>query len=367
MKAENKKIEIIDLLRATLATIVVAFHVVKYYEFYYRENLPLFIKFISDNGKFSVDFFFVISGFILMETNFNQKYGSQAFKVYISKRFIKIFPPYIPLSVFFILIFSIYPEISHGKHEKISIISSIFLIPTDGGTSLGVAWSLISEMIFYYIFSFYFLFRKIFVGIIAAWGSIIVFYIIYPDLIIATPIFAMTFSPINIEFIGGMICAYIWHNINIGPKIGIFLFFFGTMILVIIIYFELTQYKFTLTIPFSLILLGGCYIEKGTKIKIPKILTFLGDASYATYLIHTIAISLLLRCLSAFDKHIMAFDWSAWCGLVIISGTAMGVLLGVAYHKLYGVPVGRFLRQWMLPQPKSEPERCPLARISTPP
>jgi peptidoglycan/LPS O-acetylase OafA/YrhL len=73
--------------------------------------------------------------------------------------------------------------------------------------------------------------------------------------------------------------------------------------------------------------------EQAGVVGVPRTLVFLGDASYAIYLVHNPFMALLARALPAQGLLALAY--------LIATGTA----LGIAYHLIYERPAIAFVRR----------------------
>tara|TARA_R110000744_G_scaffold171182_2_gene289651 strand:+ start:6288 stop:7361 length:1074 start_codon:yes stop_codon:yes gene_type:complete len=149
----------LDGLRGVFSLMIVLFH--------YRENfLPEFLRqlfFIREAYTF-VDFFFVLSGYVIA-VNYNKLSTWFEFKVYIKKRFIRLFP-LLFFTTTVVLIFDLI-----GNYYFPNLVANVDSLPTLllryldtlcftnatpilGSTSgiNGVSWSISSEMISYLVF-----------------------------------------------------------------------------------------------------------------------------------------------------------------------------------------------------------------------
>jgi exopolysaccharide production protein ExoZ len=112
-------------------------------------------------GGAGVNFFFVLSGFIILTAHRNDIFQPRQLKSYIKKRLIRIYPTYwiIFLSVFFLALASAALR-NTVPHNAFILLKSLFLIPQDiGAPVIIVAWTLQYEMLFYLFFAFLILSR----------------------------------------------------------------------------------------------------------------------------------------------------------------------------------------------------------------
>jgi exopolysaccharide production protein ExoZ len=300
-------------------------------------------------GFLGVDFFFVLSGFIILSSHFEDEKTISSLKTYYIKRFVRIFPSYWPISIGMIFIYSMLPNLSQqaSAHQNISLISSLLLLPASTGPVLNVAWTLIYEVMFYFIFSIFFISGRIFFVFIVSWVSVILAVIWInglPDINLAESAydapstwFTHLISPINLEFVLGLITAYL---VRIVPyRFGKMLFWLG-----LIGFIMLLCWPFALIcrplfgLPFAVLVLGGALLEKQGKLKSPQWLVRLGDASYSIYLVHNPLISVTNRLVGHF------FGLTSW-RLAIWVGVIVSVVLGILYHWIVEKPLIELFRK----------------------
>lgn len=97
-------IQLIDLLRG-LAALMVCYYHFTHNSSYYGAYLPdeNFLRVSGNYGWLGVEVFFVISGFIIPYSLFNNKYEPANFPGFLKKRWVRIEPPYI-VTIFLILL-----------------------------------------------------------------------------------------------------------------------------------------------------------------------------------------------------------------------------------------------------------------------
>jgi peptidoglycan/LPS O-acetylase OafA/YrhL len=322
----EKQLNSLQYGRALAASAVLAHHsMLAAAQFIQRP--PAAVEEIVNRGYLGVDFFFVLSGFIILHAHLKDSSGTKAARKYATKRFKRIYIPYLPVSLVLIVLYLILPSVSLGNRDW-SLLTSLTLIPTERPPALPVAWTLIHEMIFYLIFSLSYFTRHFFL-VVAVWTtSIIVTWSIgWKSSISLTYIL----SPQNLEFIVGMASAYgfsklssKWSPILIGCGLTSIL---GYIALGASEPYAVDRVWFGVSL--GPIVLGIAMLER---LKAPTPIPWLllvGNASYAIYLVHNPVVSLAVRLGAMLN--------SSW-ELAFILCVSSGLLGGLAYHLLVETP-----------------------------
>ncbi|OQY11534.1 MAG: hypothetical protein B6I31_04750 [Desulfobacteraceae bacterium 4572_19] len=259
-----------------------------------------------------IEFFFVLSGFIIFHVHKNDINQPKKIFNYIKKRITRIYPTYwiIFLSVFLLAIIdtALYDTV---PHDLWTLIKALFLIPQDkdiiygwgtGAPVIGVAWTLQYEMLFYLFFTLLILNKWI--GIMS--GTILLFFSIYlsNNSAISFPLSFITNYYIILFFMGMMVSLILSSKKTAFNKPALYLSI-GVLILIftIISYFLIENIlgdKITIFygVASSFLILGLAQFEnRGFIIGGQKFIQLLGDSSYALYLIHYPLISILCKLL----------------------------------------------------------------------
>ncbi|GHE39751.1 acyltransferase family protein [Sphingobacterium griseoflavum] len=287
----NAKIESLQIIRAVAAILVVICHI---------WNDGWLGAEIVALGGYGVDLFFILSGFIMCLTvKLNSKSKSANAFYFLSKRIVRIFPIYIICAVP-LLLFNIKAE---GPKDMFFYVGNFFLLPSfnanlDYRLVLGPGWTLVYEMIFYYIFSLLMLLtlskRSLLQFII---GSMLCIVSIYRLFNLQGPqggwvnISYILGDTLLINFVLGIVCFYIYEALKGKVKIKIS---YGLIFLLIMTVFAAYLYSekglprliaYGLPAFFSvsfLTLTNHISLEnKGL-----KSLVAIGNASYSIYLTH---------------------------------------------------------------------------------
>lgn len=156
----SAEIAIVSKLRGFAAMSVFLFHVVCVSTGYFSDG-PVFRLF--SYGKYGVQFFFVISGFVITYSMLKGRYTSRSFFTFLEKRIIRIEPPY--LVVVLLTVAFLYLRQWSGLGSAVSqppgltqvLLHIGYLIPFSSYDWLSIVfWTLAIEFQFYFLFSIIF-------------------------------------------------------------------------------------------------------------------------------------------------------------------------------------------------------------------
>ncbi|QOW10625.1 acyltransferase [Kaistella flava (ex Peng et al. 2021)] len=304
---ENKRyFDILQIYRGIASLLVVVHHSYASFEHYLKlDNAAL--AFIASVGKLGVDFFFVLSGFIIAYTTYNYRGQTGYLKKYTFNRVIRIYVPYLPVSFAMILLYFLFPG-SSNSDRSMSLLTSVLLIP-DGNPALSVAWTLVFEMFFYLMYSLNFFSKKLWYVILIVWLLGIIGTSI-SHLIFEHPFLKLIFNLYNLEFIMGVMVAYL-IKMNLVKTDRKWFVIFPIVLFLIFLYLKyaaINLFPFSLNLIFALSAAGFVYvgIKYFTK-KIPEnnVWMLLGNSSYSLYLLHNPLQSMLVRVMPAADHQIV--------------------------------------------------------------
>lgn len=296
---KHNYLDILQVYRGLAALMVIFHHAIGSLRYYHHVENPI-LTFLGDVGKFGVDFFFVLSGFIIAYSASFSYHKPNAFKKYITGRILRIYIPYLPIGIAMLFLYSLFPDFSNADRE-ISWFSSLTLIP-NGGPALSVAWTLIFEMMFYFLFSITFVSRK-------AWHYFIVFWVFsiaafnYTSLQHllndGNPVLKVFLSVYNIEFILGYILAQLYiRKINLGFS-GPLLFTMmslGFYLYLMVVKADMVFFAENLIFGVFVFFMLYLSVNKFTfRIKKTELFMILGNATYSIYLIHNPIQMIIIR------------------------------------------------------------------------
>jgi exopolysaccharide production protein ExoZ len=325
----------IQALRMVAASLVVVTHST----FYAFERLDKGVK-VWERGTRGVDIFFVISGFVMIYSSQRLFALSSGWKIFAEHRIVRIVPLYWLLTTLKVLILAL--TVGFVLHAKLSVVTAIcsyLFLPSrnlDGKLwpLMSVGWTLNLEMLFYFFFTLSLFLRKNvyqFVGValtLLAIGA----YFRQPN----WPPVSFYLDTIVLEFYLGMLIAKACINgVYLPKKRACFLLGLG-FVLLLALPTDWNVPKILLSgLPAGMIIWSAASLETLSK-SIPRFALYLGEASYAIYLIHPFVCPLPPTML-----HRMHLDlpWLSVCCSV-----AIGVGAGCILHQLIELPMTNWLK-----------------------
>lgn len=325
----------IELARGVAAIIVVLYHAARHLDrnVGFTDGRQLF-----QFGHAGVDFFFVISGFIILFVHGGDLGRPRRIGHYAARRFTRIYPIY-----WVILALTVALAARSALPSPAEVAWAAALLPTRGEPMVGVAWTLQHEIIFYGVFAVLILNLRAGMILLGLWLVLIAY-----GFLSAGPrgSEAVLVSAYNLEFFFGMGAAW-WlrrHKVARPGSIlalGLSLF---TLSAVAEVLGYLDGYaswsRLAYGLPSALIILGLVEMERGARIRVPVRLLWLGRGSYSIYLFHLTAIGVVYKLWVA--AGLMALT-PAWIGYGVISAAGIGG--GIAVSWLVEYPLMRWTRR----------------------
>lgn len=285
----NKNINTIQAIRAIAALMIMIFHSDRIFSSFNWDSYINYVNF----GKYGVDIFFILSGFII---TFIYKNNLENLWDFGFKRIIRIYPVYLEVLIIGLFMILSGLDFRNMSNNQIDFFGSIFLInPTNhDNLILSVAWTLSYEIWFYLIFGLSMaIFGKKF------YNGIVIFFLL--------TIMNQFIFKLDNFFLG-------WYNYE---------FCFG---IVLATYFS----EFIKN------------IDK--KIYYPKPILLIGSSSYSLYLLHIPLLEFFGRITGKFaskDIFIINLFW-------IITTLSIVIILSIMNHIYFEKPIIRYFRNLML-------------------
>lgn len=308
-------------------------------------------------GHLGVDFFFVLSGFIIQHVHGADAGHRERAGDYAWRRFARIWPLLAALTTLKL----VYMAVSGAgvRDEKFSplVIATSYLClplpgwPESGWPVLDVAWTLRHEALFYAAFLVPIVcgaraWRWLVGGWVALIGTRLALAVLAPQARIPFPLDFVA-HPLNLEFLLGVgvaIAVERWParggRALVGVALGVALCAAG-----ITGYAKLTgpardACRIVLALGLALAIHGSVELERTGRFRVPRALAYLGDASYSLYLWHGFAIGALLALWPALPAPFA--DWPrAWLLVTVVVSFASSL----AVYRWLEQPLTRLARR----------------------
>ncbi len=342
----NRKFSILQIYRGIAAILVVLYHFTKL--FYRQHNgLVLFNNFFDFGGYIGVDFFFVLSGFIITYNHYPDIGNPNKLLPYFIKRLVRVYPIYWFFFCIYLVLLFFTQRLFFSEHNFPYFFKSFFLIYQPGFPVMMVAWSLCFEVFFYCCFGYSIILSKrfaIFISII--WLSVILIYnILFKDTLLSYPFFVFILN-INVgRFLLGCVAGYLVLTYKAISST----WFLLAGIVSLTLYFNINGSNWNVnalleTMSFVFIIIGSTNLEKHFPFK--DLFIKIGDASYVLYLFHVLPISMFSRSMVhlGISPTGNIFYINCYCilGLVVI------IYLSILIHNCIEKPLTNRLKELLL-------------------
>lgn len=291
--SKTGKLKGVEALRGIAAMLVVAVHASHMLGIRHPQAFGQFWDF----GRAGVDFFFVLSGFIITYIHINDLGRAHTFPSFWTKRLLRIFPVYWIITALFGLLLFLSPTPGRLEQNFAHIVFSALLLPEAADPILGVGWTLRHELLFYTLFSTVLLQRQFGMALLAAWGLGILWNMGF-QLWSGTPYFnglagQILFRGFNIQFFFGIAVAFVVRSGTVWrpPMLAIL----GSVGFIATGLYESYGQSVMHEWPIRnlayaasamLVLYGVATLDKTWPTRVPALAVRLGAASYTIYLIH---------------------------------------------------------------------------------
>ena len=309
------QIQSLQVFRGIAALAVVAHHATNSTAAFVG-GVPAWAKSVFGLGYLGVDFFFVLSGFIIMYAHFADDGTGPAVRRYVFKRLVRIFPAYLPISLALIALYAALPGFSGASDRGYSLLSSLLLLPADGPPALSVAWTLVHELMFYAVFSLFFISSRWLVLGLTAWAALI---LVSQQVLSPTGWLRYPLSVLNIEFMLGVLAAWTVKSWALRRRLTNgwgWMAFTGALVLCMGLALILGEprlyHRLVFSLGLALIIVGFSVREQSARLHWPSLLLLMGNASYSIYLVHNPLLSVTQRLAGRLDLAWGGSCYSAW-------------------------------------------------------
>lgn len=336
----------IEFFRGIAALLVVIYHISRHLN---QNNGYFPFGRITEFGHAGVDFFFVLSGFIILFVHFDDLGNRKSLWSYCQKRFTRIYPFYWIVCLLTLAMVPFVPSASVPEWQ--SAIKSLLLVPQSDDLLIGVAWTLQHEVLFYLLFALAIVSIPLALIVMSIWFLVIIsanYFIHFENL---PPVI---FNPFNIEFLMGMAAAYVVKkDVLAHPRLTFLLgvgLFAGTAAM------ELTGLldgfgsyaRIGYGLGGMLIIIGASVHERRHGLHIPWLGRILGRSSYSIYLTHLIFNGLAYKLITLTGFQTIAPSWIIAVVLILFS-----VAGACFFSHLVEIPITNWVRRQIRPMRQS--------------
>ncbi|WP_456686773.1 acyltransferase family protein [Bradyrhizobium sp. P5_C11_2] len=296
-------------------------------------DVPKFL----DSG---VDFFFVLSGFIILDAHLRDIGSPARVANYVWRRAVRIYPLY--WVVFCAVLVPLLLTKADVDLRRIAL--EFFLLPASGLVPdqkiVVVSWTLCFEVAFYAIFAAAIFNRAL--GILL--GTLWLLAAVYSVGETVPAKWTILCSPYPVLFLTGMIVRQVWSsgkfNVPLAPTFGLGIVIFAaaaiTRVNALGIPAGLVQWSYG--VGAGLIILAAVEAERRGSLEFPQWLTRIGDASYSLYLVHFTVLSVLAKLIVATSVSKAVPLQVLFVGMAVVT-----VAVGMAVHLAVEKPLLKLL------------------------
>jgi peptidoglycan/LPS O-acetylase OafA/YrhL len=348
------QLDSIEVCRGIAATMVVTYHASRILSAKADFGEPPFDTFFQF-GRSGVDFFFVLSGFLISLLHWRDIGTPARLKHYGVRRVTRIYPTYW-LVLVAIVPFDLFTHTLFDDYNKpFEVVKSILLLPQQVGI-LDVTWSLRNELMFYALFGLMIFNRRAGWIVVSVWIAAMA---VWP-FAFAMPenswLHVLLF-PMNFEFLAGVAAGWAVHRVTIARPLTLVC----AGLAVFVVLWTLEDQLRLMHLPWdrflyeclaygvaaTAVIVGLSALEMQGRLKMPRPLIVLGGASYLLYLVHVPA--LLVLGASERHLHLLRFMPPWVLDLAFIVGI---VAVTIVVHLKVEKPLLRAIRR-SPPPPKS--------------
>jgi peptidoglycan/LPS O-acetylase OafA/YrhL len=303
-------------------------------------------KTVTRYGALGVDFFFVLSGFIILLAHVGDIGKPHAWTGYLYRRFVRVYPIYWLYTAGFValLAFGLGPNTKTPSNLGDWVTAFTLVRFTSGAPPFPVAWTLFHEVAFYAAFSLLILNKRVGVAVLAVAACVCLALYQYPDGLnrSALPVYTAAY---NLFFLLGMGAYWLYKRGGSGiPELVA-----GASLVIAMVVVRLPHQfsKLALAAGLALTIAGLAKMESAGRVRVPLVLAFIGNASFTLYLLHESLEGLLLKVVMR--THLYSAFGAQVAYILVLAGT---VALGcVVYAAVERPLLDALKRRWKKRQP----------------
>lgn len=293
------------------------------------------------NFNVGVDFFFVLSGFIIAWVHWSDIGDPSRLGRYAVKRFLRIYPPYWGVLIPLILLYLTVPAAGiPSQHDPLNMALSLLLLPAASQPVLGVAWTLVHEVFFYGLFAVVIIVGRAGLAIFPLWALAIVAVDLRGGSSFPLAFFA---SPFNLEFIMGVLAAVLLRSYRMPFPWVLSAAGTGSFLALMLFAPHIQDDPLIGRLAFGasafLAVLGWVEVERRQAFRLPRALALFGAASYSIYLVHPLALSFTMHL----TKTTMGKALPSVAVTLMLACAGIGA--GIAFHRFVEPALIRMARQ----------------------
>ncbi len=339
----TRRFSTIEALRGLAATAVVACHAARHVD---KSLTDAGLARLFEPGVAGVDLFFVISGFIILQTHRPDIGCPAGLARYAGRRFTRVWPLYwVALAATMLMDLAG----SHGVPAAGSLLVSVLLLPARQAPILGIAWTLQFEVLFYAVFALLIASRRAGQTALAAWLCCIVLSRMgAPGTSMLPPQVTSTYG---MEFFMGMASAELLHRGKLSVPANIAILGMAAFVLALalagcgLLDPFATASRLVFGVAAAVLVAGLAALEASeapaARRGLPGWLSAVGRASYSIYLFQFVCIGLVwqlvLKAPVAQDAPrvvlFLVLSVAAVCGGLVVSALIERPLLRVMRSK----------------------------------
>ncbi|WP_442509666.1 acyltransferase family protein [Novipirellula sp. SH528] len=336
------KIETLQVLRAVAALCVVVFHANDIAYFLKLTETPHFI--LMHLGDLGVNLFFVLSGFIIFYIHAKDLGLPDRARRYTWRRFSRVWPLYALITLANCGVLFV---IGSNQVSGTEIVSSLLFLQAKPIVNVG--WTLVHEAFFYVLFGIAIVGgRKFGMWLVTIFASVAIYtqWTTGPS----ESLYGWIFATQKWYFISGLGLACLLTDQTktqadtSARKFAWTLFglLIATAVIVGILGSAADELSFHLTMSIALAAMVGLSVwsERTINLRMPRLLVYLGDASYSIYLVHSSAIYHLVKLTKKFLPSLCANHLT----LTLCCISFIAILAGISCYELVEKRLVRWFR-----------------------
>jgi len=294
-------LQLVQVFRGAAALLVMLYHVGQVNHFYFP-----FAGDVFKWGHSGIDFFFVLSGFIMLFVHYDRAGDAAYAGRFLTLRAIRIYPIYWCVLAVTVAMVWAHPPPPDNQWAPPSTLTAptlahaVLLYGQQHDAIVPVAWTLTYELVFYAFFATYLLFgARAFTALALVWSGAIA---LQWSRLVDLGSYPVLLRPLILEFFLGCVAAVAVRRWTPRRMSGwwVLAALAGALA---VAYAEcagkIDGYTWWWAPYFALILAGAAY-DHATHRRYPRPLVLLGEASYVIYLIHYGMVVLFARTVDAY-------------------------------------------------------------------